>query len=330
MMDSIRIVHEQRPAAALWEEVAAACPYATYFHTHEWADIFFKYSEGRIRPAPRLITFNDGINVLLPLSRKHYAINAFNIFLSSPAGTFGGWISRDGLSANHTGILIDYLLAAGNIAWRENPYDPLLGACSIPGAEDDFTQVVDLTQSEEKLRASASRAHAKALRKALREGVSVTEADGLDDWRQHFRAYESAQVRWKKAGTEKKHVKPYTWDLFKIIFEKKSPHCKLWCARVKDAVAASVLCFYWNHHAVAWHGSALEEFFSLRPNNLLYQHMIDHARAAGYHWFDCNTPGGLKGVVEFKDNLGTQRKKSRMIEKVSMKRKIIQKIRRSF
>jgi hypothetical protein len=330
MRKSIRIAQEDCPLPSLWEMAAQDCPYATFFHTPEWADIFDKYTRGRIQPAPRHIAFDDGVSVILPLCRKRFALGAFDIFLSSQAGTFGGWITRDALTTGHTRLLIDYMLKMDNIAWRENPYDPFLGAHTIAGAAEDFTQVVDLTQSEDTLRKSASRAHAKALRKALREGVTVEESVSLDDWKQHFRAYELSLVRWKRAGTEKKLVKPYTWDLFKIIYEKKSLHCKLWCARYKNSLAASVLCFYWNKHAVAWHGSAIEEFFGVRPNNLLYQHMIDHARKAGYRWFDCNTPGGLKGVVEFKDNLGTQRLRSRMIEKASTERKILQKIKRIF
>ena len=328
--DSIRIVDDCSASTELWEEVAVACDYATFFHTPEWADIFSRYTKGRIHPAPRKITFEDNVCAVIPLCRKQYLSGAFQIYLSSPVGTFGGWLSRDTVTPPHTRLLIDYMLNLDDVAWRENPYDPLLGALSIEGAVDDFTQVVDLTQSPDALQKLASRAHAKAVRKALREGVTVDEAHSLDDWEQHFRAYELSLVRWKKAGTEKKHFKPYTWELFKIIFKNKSPHCKLWCARYKGLIAASVLCFYWNTHAVAWHGSALEEFFGVRPNNLLYQHMIDHAREAGYRWFDCNTPGGLKGVVEFKDNLGTQRLRSRLLDKASTKRKILHKIKRMF
>jgi hypothetical protein len=330
MRDSMRIIDESDVSIDLWKEVAVDCSYATFFHTPEWSDIFFKYSKGRVLPAPRRVTFEDSVSVILPLCRRQILGGAFQLYLSSPAGTFGGWISRDNVTVDHTRMLVDYMLGLDNVAWRENPYDPWIGTLDITGAEDDFTQVVDLSQGADELQKAASRAHAKALRKARREGVVVSEADSLVDWKQHFRAYELSLVRWKKAGKERKLIKPYTWDLFKIIYEKKTPHCKLWCARFKGAVAASALCFYWNKHAVAWHGAALEEFFGVRPNNLLYQHMIDHARESGYHWFDCNTPGGLKGVVEFKDNLGTQRKKSRVVDKASKKRRILQKIKRMF
>jgi hypothetical protein len=329
MKDLVKILDDISAPLSLWEDVAATCRYATYFHTPEWADIFCRYSQGRIRPSPRLLIFEDDVCAIVPLCLKDFFGGAYQLYLSSTAGTFGGWISRDRLSAGHTRALIDYMLKMDNITWRENPYDPLLGSLEIAGAADDFTQVIDLTQNEHELQNAVSRAHAKALRKATREGVVIYETDSMADWEQHFRAYESSLIRWKKAGTVKKLYKPYTWDIFKIIIEKKSPHCKLWCARYKGLIVASVLCFYWNSHAVAWHGSALEEFFSVRPNNLLYQHMIDHARKSGYHWFDCN-PAGQHGVVDFKDNLGTQRRKARFLDKASKERKILQTLRKIF
>jgi hypothetical protein len=330
MENSIRIVHDSSASQELWTEVASACQYATFFHTPEWADIFFKYSAGRIRPCPRIVTFEDNRSAIIPLSCKQYLHGTFNCHLSSPAGTFGGWISRDNLTPLHTRALVDYMLKRDNVAWRENPYDPFLNTITLPGATEEFTQVIDLTQDASAVHNAASRAHAKALRKARREGVVIREADGISDWERHFKAYELSLVRWEKAGTRKKRLKPYTWDLFKIIFEKKPMYRKLWCACYKGSIAASVLCFYWNNHAVAWHGAALEEFFSVRPNNLLYQHMIDHAREMGYRWFDCNTPGGLKGVIEFKDNLGTLRLKSRFLNKVSKRRKFLQRIKQVF
>jgi hypothetical protein len=330
MGDSIRITDDCAASPEQWKRIAASCDYATFFHTPQWADIFYRYTAKRLRPVPRKITFIDNTCAVIPLCRKEYFLDDFHLYESSPAGTFGGWISSGGLEMPHTRALVDYMLNLKNVAWRENPYDPFLKGVALPESIEEFTQTIDLTQSSDALRAFTSRAHAKALRKAQREGVTIQEAQSLSDWKEHFKAYESSLIRWKKAGTAKKHSSPYTWDLFKIIFDI-NPSCrKLWCARYKGALAASVLCFYWNKHAVSWHGAALEEFFGVRPNNLLYQHMIDHARENGFRWFDCNTPGGLKGVIEFKDNLGTQRKMSRFINKASKRRKLVQMIRRLF
>jgi hypothetical protein len=328
--DSIRIIDDSRASAEYWEETAVACDYATFFHTPAWADVFFRYTGGRLRPAARKIVFEDGRSALIALSGREYAHGAFRQFLSASAGTFGGWISRDSLDRVHSLKLVDYLLGLKNIAWRENPYDPYLSAIDIAGSVEEFTQTIDLTPGGEKNQNAPTRAHAKALRKAVREGVTIHEAEDLSDWEEHFRIYEESLVRWEKSGTAKKRFIPYTWDLFKIIFDKNPACRKLWYARYKGSMAASVLCFYWNRHAVAWHGGAREEFFNVRPNNLLYQHLIDHARKSGFHWFDCNTPGGLQGVIEFKDNLGTQRKRSRFLDKASKGKRLVQKIRRMF
>jgi len=311
-----------------WLLTCQKCEYATYFHTPQWVDLFSKYSKGRIYPRIKKITFNDNLSAIVPLVCVDFIFGAIKAYQSAPAGTFGGWISSDNLTHAHAQALVDFMLGFSNIVWRENPYDPFLKSIAIAGAARDFTQAIDLTKSEDELRAATSRAHAKALAKARREGVFVTEAQGIDDWKRHFRGYERSLARWKTAGTEKKLNKPYSWELFEAMFKAASPNVKLWCARCKGEVAASVICFYWNRHAVAWHGAALEEYFEVRPNNELYQHMIDDARENGYHWFDCNTPGGLKGVAEFKDHLGTQRLQSRLLDKTSLARKIVRTIKK--
>ena len=322
-MESARIVSDFPATKHQWQEVCNACDYATYFHIPQWFELFSTYTQGRTYPFTRKIIFKDNCSAIIPLCRMDFLKGAIKIYQSAPAGTFGGWISSDSLSLSHTAALVEYMLGFGNICWRENPYDPFLKDIAIPGSIEEFTQTIDLTKSIDELSQASSRAHIKALSKARREGVIIKEADGLEEWHEHFKAYEQSLVRWKNAGTSKKLVKPYSWDLFKIIFNSASSYRKLWCAYYKGKIAAGVLCFYWKRHAVAWHGAALEEFFNVRPNNLLYQHMILHARENGYHWFDCNTPGGLKGVVEFKDHLGTQRRLSRLLDKTTIARKIV-------
>jgi hypothetical protein len=329
MNHRIRIIDIDDASEEKWLEICEACEYSTFFHTPQWANLYYVYTERRVKPTPRIITFEDKSRAIILLSRENFFRGLLKKYISSPAGTFGGWISADLLTIDHTRAMLDYMLKLPDLFWRENPYDPFLRTLPIPGAADEFTQTIDLTQSPESLQKSISRAHAKALRKAIREEVTIHESCDLADWKQHFSAYESSLNRWKKNGTLKKSAQPYSWKMFELLFISKSPHIKLWYARYKGNLAASVLCFYWKHHAVAWHGAALEEFFNVRPNNLLYQHMIDHAKKCGYRWFDCNTPGGLSGVVEFKDNLGTQHLSSRLVDKASPVRNILRKIRRT-
>jgi hypothetical protein len=316
MSSRLTIVRNEPASDDAWLNACNNCSYATYFHTPHWAHVFASYTHGATSPSPRLITFSDNKTAIVPLSYSKHAGGLIKTWLSSPAGTFGGWISGDHLTSGHTQLLIDYMLSFSNIVWRENPYDTVLQELVIPKATNDFTQTVSLRlRSWADILASASRAHHKAVKKAEQAGVVVTQAHSITDWEQHYTAYQSSMERWNKAGTTKKRVKPYTWDIFRLMYELPPEQRILWLAQCNGDVAASVLCFYWNNHAVAWHGAAHEEYFAIRPNNLLYQSMIQDAHIRGFHWFDCNPAGGLKGVVEFKDHLGTQRIQSRMVDK---------------
>jgi len=316
MSSRLAIVRTTLASDDEWHSIAEACPYATYFHSPYWARVFSEYSHKTIQPYPRLITFSDNRTALIPLSYQQHAHGLIKTYLSSPAGTFGGWIADAPLTADHAHLLVDYMLSMSNIVWRENPYDTVLNDSVIPQSTDDFTQTVELRlRSWDDILASASRAHHKAVKKAEHAGLTVTQAINIEDWEQHYAAYQASMARWNKAGTTKKRMRPYGWDLFRLMYELPVHHRILWTARCSGAVAASVLCFYWNNHAVAWHGAAYEEFFNLRPNNLLYQSMMQDAHTRGFSWFDCNTPGGLKGVAEFKEHLGTIKLKSRLVDK---------------
>jgi hypothetical protein len=313
--DCISIRYDRPAPCDEWLGVCLCCPYATYFHTPEWAMLFSAYTKGAFQPFPRIITFSDNRRALVPLSYKRHAKGFLKTFLSSPAGTFGGWIARQPLTIGHTKALSNYLQSFSNIVWRENPYDPVLKDIDIKHSTNDFTQTINLQCDYDTIFTAASRAHHKAVRKAIREGVTIVEAKSMEDWQHHFTSYQASLKRWEQAGTIKKRLMPYKWELFRLIAEKPTAHRTLWLAKHNGIIASSVVCFYWNKHAVAWHGSAFEEYFDVRPNNLLYQHMIQDAHKRGYHWFDCNTPGDLQGVIEFKDHLGTERKTSRVLDK---------------
>jgi lipid II:glycine glycyltransferase (peptidoglycan interpeptide bridge formation enzyme) len=73
------------------------------------------------------------------------------------------------------------------------------------------------------------------------------------------------------------------------------------------------VCFYWNSHAVAWHGAASPEDFRIRSNHLMYYEIMKDAAGKGIHWFDMNPSGGNRGVVEFKEHLGTVKLQSRIV-----------------
>jgi len=320
-MEIIKIIDDYPASEKEWQETCEQCPYATYFHTPEWSHIYSEYMHGQMLPWPRKIVFEDGKIVIIPLSRISYFHGLFTQYVSSPAGTFGGWLSQQDLSIGHIQALILHMQKFKNLFWRENPYDPYLRDIEIKGAHHDFTQTIDLRRKYDEIIHGSSRTHQKSIRRALRSGVRVREADSKEQWQRHFQGYLASRKRWEKAGRQKP-TPGYSWELFEILFSAQSPHCKLWLALCKDSVATSVISFYWNNHAVAWHGGAFEEYFDVYPNHLLYQEMVRDAHERGFSWFDFNTTGDLGGVALFKDQLGTKRLQSRVLNKCSITRKI--------
>lgn len=315
----VRIVACHTAKQEEWEQISRACDYATFFHTPVWAEIFVRATGGRMVTAAEKVQFSDGAVAVLPLVYKQYPGNLLRLYWSMPAHTFGGWVSADSLTETHAHLLAARLLEIQDLVWRENPYDPLVTAIDLRHAAEDFTQTIDLRQGFAAAEARSDHAHRKAVKKAHEKGVTIIEASDIEQWKSYFSLYEASLDRWKKKRLLRN--RGYDWTLFDVIYRSPSEHRKLWLAQIDGTPVAGILCFYWNRHAVAWHGAGAAGSFGCRPNNLLYEHVARHAAGAGYHWFDCNPGGGFKGVVEFKEHLGAQKLRSRVINKRSLLRR---------
>ena len=136
MSASIKNIRSATPAE--WDNIWQECDYSTYFHSKEWAEIWNIYTKGKMHPDPKLVIFTDGKKALLPLSYQRRVKGLVKNYVSSPAGTFGGWISTDGLTIEHGRLLANYLTEKlGNLVWRFNPYDELVFKLGLEITEDD-------------------------------------------------------------------------------------------------------------------------------------------------------------------------------------------------
>jgi hypothetical protein len=88
-------IQKIRPAKSEeWDDIWGKCPYATYFQSREWAEIWERYSDGKIKPEPILLHFSDENRVVLPFSLKQYFGGLFTLYFTSlPGVKWGGWIS---------------------------------------------------------------------------------------------------------------------------------------------------------------------------------------------------------------------------------------------
>ena len=50
-----RIAAVRSAAPGEWDAIWTGCDHATYFHSRDWAEIWQTYTEGAVRPDPRVI-----------------------------------------------------------------------------------------------------------------------------------------------------------------------------------------------------------------------------------------------------------------------------------
>lgn len=292
-MSQIKIDSIVPAKADMWDWIWWNCPYSTYFHSREWAEIWSRYNKETMSPQPILIKFNDGTKALLPisLSNKRY--------VSSPAGTYGGWLSIDPLTRKHSALLIEYILSLGKLRWRINPYDELAVHKNMPVSRYDETHTLHLSNGFDDIFSHWAPEHRRKARKALREGISVRSANNQKDWRAYFGTYEDTLRRWGK-----KAKYSYSWELFEDMYRRKSSHIKLWVAEYQDTIVGGALNLHSKHHVAGWHAAVLEQYLPLSPAVLIQYTAIAHACEREYRWYDFNPSGGHSGVVLFKKGFG--------------------------
>lgn len=319
-MSKINILEIQPIKQSEWLECCINCNYSTFFQTPYWVNLFNKCTINVYQ-----ITFTDYKKAVLPLPFIRTAKGILKVYQSMPAGTFGGWISTDQLGPEHTGLLLDYLMSLSDLQFRENPYDPFLKNIEIPDSAEDFTSTIRLPETYDIFFEQSDSAHRKAFRKAQKAGIDVKMASDFEEWEQYYNLYLQSISRWKDKNI-------YSGTFYDLTFLRKifslPVHLRtLWIATYQSQPISGIICFYWNKHAVAWHGAGNSDFFSMRPNNLLYDTAIHDAIVNKYEWFDCNPSGGLEGVIQFKRFLGAIELRSRFITKKSASYRFVEFIR---
>lgn len=285
-----------------WDQIWQTCETATYFHSREWSEVWSRYKPGVIEPDARLVVFSDGVRALLPVSRQRLRGGRRWLILSSPDGTYGGWLGGEDIDDAHAALLAEALCGLSrDLRWRLNPFDVQALAAAPAAASAEVTHTLDLQLGFAALQRGFSRGHRSAANKARRAGVRVECAVDEGQWRAYFEIYGASRERWG-ARREGGHQ----WPLFSDLSRLGSSHVDLWLATIDEKVICGALCFSSATHVVYWHGAALADYFPLRPATLLMSEIIRVACEDGYRWFDFNPSAGLRGVVAFKERFGAQ------------------------
>jgi hypothetical protein len=290
----------QAATASEWDAVFTACENATFFHSRDWAEVWQRYTRGRLEPTAWSLSFSDGLTALLPACRTRLRRGLTSRYISSPADTYGGWLSTDELTGEHRELLVAHMRRRmPNLSLRINPFDPSMAKVKFGVVVHDETHALRLTEDVEAIEKRFSRGHRASIRAARRNGVTVSLATELEQWKNYYSAYEDSLRRWGPRASSR-----YTWPLFDHLYRLASPRVRLWIAGQEGELLGGALCFYARSHVCWWHGAAFESAFHLRPMNLLLAEVIREASIAGHSWFDFNPSGGHAGVAEFKRRFG--------------------------
>ena len=290
-----------------WQRAWEACEHATYFQSPEWARVWESYSEGRVRPAAKRLSFSDGRVAILPLCFEKKLGGLLNRYVASPEATYGGWISTEPLSTSHAVLLTEWLLRSEgtNLVWRLNPYDPLALAaaqiCHVSG-QRDFTHSIRLDADPDTLFKGFKKGTREDIRKAQKGGhIEVHPATTVEEWRAYYRVYQDSLQRWGHGPDD-----GYRWDLFDTLRRQESPYVRLWVARYDGQIVSGELSFYARQQSISWHAATLKDY--LRSGVGKYQsfEIMKDCCARGFQWLDFNPSAGLGGVKELKESFRAQ------------------------
>jgi len=291
---SVRVAALGAAAPDAWDAVWSACGNATFFHSRAWAECFAEALPGSARPDARIVRFDDGREALLPVSVRN------GTALASPAGCYGGWISRDPLRAERADALVSLLLGLHpGLRWRIHPFDPLQAERVPDGAQPDRTHAVRLDDDFDRILRRWRKGHRAAAAQAQRKGVEVRVAKTEEDWRAYFGVYEETLRRWGGRASSR-----HPWGLFRALSRRDG--ARLWLAEHAGRLLAGALCLEARSHVVYWHGAARSEAFPLRPVHLLVRTAMHDAQRSGRAWFDFNPSGGHESVAAFKRHFGAE------------------------
>ncbi len=289
-----------------WWEVARSCEYATFFHTPLWHRLAERALAGH-----RDISFSaraaSGVRAVVPLLKTTGPLGPwFGGAVSTFAGCYGGPIADGPLTESERTTLLEAAgRAAGHVVISGNPLNDEPSRPEGFDRTEDSSQLLRLDAPFEALLSRFSKGHRSGTTKGRRAGVIVRRAESLDDYRSYHEIYQAALDRWGDRATSR-----YPWKLFETAHRLAADHrdrIVLWLGELDERVVAGALVFYWNRHAVYWHGAADDEGRSASATNVVIADAIADAADRGFDWFDFNPSGGHEGVEAFKRRFGCQR-----------------------
>ena len=276
-----------------WSHYLSNCPQATFFHTPEWYGVWEAYAKSKAKAL--LFEFSIDKTALLPISERRIHKGLTKVYDSSPAGTYGGFVSPNALTAKEVGALMIYVKKM-NIDLTFSPYQPLDG---LDGLKMDFTQRINLQDGLDKKKWDR---FASKEKRAKEDGLSVRRGVSEEDWALYFKLYEKNLKLWGGLASS-----TYEYSLFEILQNQRETHCQLWLVCQEGHVIYGGVFFAYNKIMIYWHGAGDRDFYKYNPAYFLHNKMVSFALKNDFRYYDFNPSGGHQGVVRFKKKFNPQK-----------------------
>lgn len=278
-----------------WLDWLENCPSATFYHTPYWYECWQQLYGHRIEANLADI---DGTEVFYARAIKRKFFGLLDHTLSAPAGTYGGFLSRNELSPKAMEALATHFK---NTTLGLIVYCPLQPMETPPSGMTDFTQMIRLDRNFETLLSDWSKGHLSAAKKGIREGVVVRKAVAVKDWYDYFDIYTKQLARWGEKASSR-----YSRAFFEYLSVLPPEVCQLWLAEYEGNIISGSVVFYFNQHVSYWHGAGSEDHLPLKGAHVLQYHILKDAVEKQYEWYDMNPSGGHEGVRHFKAGFGSR------------------------
>jgi hypothetical protein len=287
-----------------WQKFLEEMPDYNYSQLPKWAYNWEKsYPEYKV--GTKLFTFPDKTKILIPLIEKS-AKYGYKQLISLPYGTFGGILWDKKPSKLQIRYIIKNLLARNILSVEIYP-NPL-NWTEIQFLEDYgfqanlvFTHILYLNKEYEKIWKNVFKNRTQ-IRKALKEGINIIIGKDSSHIQAYYELYMSSVEKWKEL---KGGIIPFHFLNNLFCSDKENIRCYM--AQYKGKYIAGAIILYGKKNCFYWTGGMLKEYSYCRPNNLLFNKIIEDACSEGYSYFDMGASVGLPGVEKFKESFGAKK-----------------------
>jgi hypothetical protein len=280
-----------------WRSAFDADEHATFFHGPAWSELWHVYTEGAMKPDPRLVEFDDGTSAILGVTKVPTRIPGVTYDALSPEGNCGGWVSADDLGEAHGKALADVVLRASAYVWRVGPTDENARSAAPDGGRKEFTQLIDLREGAEAARARWRPSARRAVAQASRRGARLVEGTRRQHWEAYRRLYHASVQRWERP------LFTYGDSLFSLLADGADVGIRLWLVELDGEPCAGTVVLVHRRHATSWQGATMPRRCPGAMNFLDWE-LLQLLADEGVWTYDLGGSAGLSGVVKYKETLG--------------------------